>query len=419
MTAAAITTPLQSLGEPRLLRGLTTERGVGLDLHRSLHGPVPDLSEADLIAACSTVGLNGRGGAGFPFARKLSSLGSGRRVVVVNATESEPASLKDRVLLERFPHLVLDGAEVVARAVGARDLWIAVHSDVQSAHLARVLAERDQPRRIRVRVQVVEGGFVSGEARAVIRALDGGPVLPPGRRELPTERGVGGRPTLLSNVETFAQVAVLASRGPAEFARVGTRHEPGTTLLTVAGAVSRPGVFEVPIGTSVDAVLSAAGAGHVAALAIGGYHGAWLPPRPDLALSHRSLTGAGGTLGAGVVLVLDERTCALGELTRVAAWLAAESAGQCGPCRFGLPALVRDLTGIARGQVQSTHDARRHAGLVLRRGACAHPDGASRFVTTGLTCLQDEVQRHRHHGGCGRAILGQLPLPAGVPGGPR
>ena len=417
MTAATHTAPMTNspfaIGEGRLLRGAEHGSVVDFGLHRQLHGQPRALDLAQLIAACESVNLRGRGGAGFPVATKLAGLARGRRVVVVNATESEPASQKDRFLIERCPHLILDGALLVADAVGSRDVRLAVHDRYHAALLQSALADRPRTGRTRVRVEVVSGGFVAGEARAVIRSLNGGPAIPPGRRTLPTEHGVGGAPTFLSNAETFAQLAVLASLGPARYAEAGTRNEPGTTLLTVGGAVGRPGVIEVPLGIPLSHVLEHAGAARPAGIAIGGYHGAWIAPHLDLPLSPGSLASRGATFGAGVVLVLDDTTCALGELTRVAQWLARESAGQCGPCLFGLPALVQDLIALNRGEVRGASDLRRHTGQISGRGACAHPDGASRFITTGLTELAGEVEVHRRHGTCRRPVRAQLPLDKG------
>jgi NADH:ubiquinone oxidoreductase subunit F (NADH-binding) len=213
---------------------------------------------------------------------------------------------------------------------------------------------------------------------------------------------------LLANAETFAQVAVLLRLGPRRFAETGTRQEPGTTLLTVGGAVGRLGVVEVPFGTPLGIVLAAAASAPPAAIVVGGYQGSWLSPAPDVAISRAGLAAAGATLGAGVLLVLDANTCALGELARVASWLASQSAGQCGPCRFGLPALAADVDALARGWQQG-NAVFRHAATIAGRGACAHPDGAARFVTSGLHALQDELHRHAS-GGCGRPVLGRLPL---------
>lgn len=400
-----------AIGDPRLLRGTGHGSVVDYATHRRVHQQPAQLDLPRLMAACETVNLRGRGGAGFPVATKLAGLGRGRRVVVVNATESEPASHKDRILIERCPHLVLDGALVVATAVGSKDVRVAVHDEHHAALMQQALADRPSSRPVRIRTEIVGGGFVAGEARSVIRALSGGPALPPGRRSLPTVHGVGGAPTFLSNAETFAQIAVLAGLGPTGYAQSGTRSEPGTTLITVAGAVARPGVLEIPLGLPLGAVLEQVGAATVAGLAIGGYHGAWIAPDRPVALSPAALSGRGATFGAGVVLVLDDTTCALGELTRVAQWLADESAGQCGPCWFGLPALVDDLIMLNRGQSLGATNLKRQTSQLRGRGACAHPDGAVRFITTGVAAMAAEVEAHRRHGRCGRPVRAQLPLP--------
>ena len=329
--------------------------------------------------------------------------------MAVNGCESEPASIKDRTLLTRFPHLVLDGAVLVADAISASEIRIAVHDQRMAQDLRRACGERSDTGQ--VRVDVVGGAFVSGEATALVQGLNGYPALPPGRRVLPTDRGVNRVATFLSNTETYAQLAVLARTGVDQFVRVGTRDEPGTVLLSVGGAVAYPSVIEAPYGTAVADVLRLVASQPPAALIIGGYHGGWVPPKGELRLTRAALTAVGGTLGAGVVLVVDDRTCALGELTRVASWLAAQSAQQCGPCRFGLPALVNDLVAAGVGRNGAESALNRHTTMVTGRGACAHPDGAARFVSTGVRLLHRELDQHRRRGGCGRPVYGQLPLP--------
>ena len=397
------------LGEPRVLRGFDMGRQVLYADHARLHGPLPRLDTATLTAWCDAVQLTGRGGAAFPVARKLRALRRGRRIVVVNGCESEPASFKDRTLLTRFPHLVLDGAVLVADAIAASEIRIAVHDQGMAHDLGRACGERSDTRR--VQVDVVSAAFVSGEATALVQGLNGYPARPPGRRVLPTDRGVNRLATFLSNTETYAQLAVLGRIGVEQFVRVGTRDEPGTVLLSVGGAVANPSIIEVPYGTSVADVLRLVTSQPPAALVVGGYHGGWVSPKGGLRLTRAALTGMGGTLGAGVVLVVDERTCALGELTRVASWLAAQSAQQCGPCRFGLPALVNDLVAAGHGRSGAESALHRHTTMVTGRGACAHPDGAARFVSTGVRILHRELNQHRRRGGCGRPVYGQLPVP--------
>ncbi len=405
MTALFESTPVAdvvwTIGAPRVLAGL--DRAYTLDHaeHVAVHGALPTVDAERLIVLLDESGLAGRGGAGFPLATKLRSLRGARPTIVVNGSESEPASTKDRTLMRRTPHLVLDGALAVASAARAARVIVAVHDLAAADAIEHAVHQRRDAHRVRVVLTGPE--FVGGEARTLLRVLAGGPARPPGRRSLPTGDGY-----LVSNVETFAQTAVLIRTGARDFAATGTRQEPGTVLLSVGGAVARPGVVEVPFGTPLGILLRAAGADDAAHVVAGGYHGGWLRPDPDIPVSRAGFATAGTTLGAGVVFVLDSTTCALGELARTTAWLAAQSAGQCGPCRFGLPALAADIAAIDHGDPHALPDAQRHGELVVGRGACAHPDGASRFVRSGLAALQDELVAHRA-GGCGRVDRGQLP----------
>ncbi len=402
MTAVlpAPTAQAWAIGAPRLLAGLDRHATLDHSTHLAVHGALPHLDRARLTALLDDVALSGRGGAGFPFAAKLRAITREHGTVVVNGSESEPASFKDRTLLRRAPHLVLDGALAVAAAIRARRVTVAVHDPAAAAAVAQAIRERRDA--ASASVEPVDGGFVAGEARALVRRLGGGPAIPPGRRVHLTERGV-----LASNAETFAQVAVATRLGARRFRDTGTHAEPGTTLLTIGGAVSRPGVVEIPLGTPLSIVLAAAGAADPQAIVAGGYHGSWHAPLPQLRLARDGIT-----LGAGVLLVLDGSTCALGELARVTAWLASQSARQCGPCMFGLPALARDVTALAAGTAAALPAAQRHAQLVDGRGACHHPDGAARFVTSGLQLLQTDIDRHLTEGGCGRPVRGLLEVPS-------
>jgi NADH:ubiquinone oxidoreductase subunit F (NADH-binding) len=414
--AAPLTVPVRYVGEPRLLR---TVDQLDLVEHLAEHGPLPALDGTALLQLLDEVKLTGRGGAGFPLAAKIRSLRTGAEpVVVVNGAEGEPVSAKDHALLGRVPHLVLDGAQLLAAAVGARRCLVAIADPALAGPVQRAVTSRPgyplpgRPSREPAgsfELHRVPDRFVTGEARALIAALDGGPAVPPGRRVLPTDRGIDGRPTLLCNAETLAQLALLARLGVARYAALGTPAEPGSTLLTVSGAVARPGVLEVPLGTRLGTVAAAVGALPSQAVVVGGYHGCWLAPDPNLELSRAGLAAAGGTLGAGVLIFVGAQTCPLAELARVAGWLAGQSARQCGPCTFGLPAIAGELARLTAGAgVGAAPNVARLAGVVTGRGACAHPDGAVRFVRSGLAVLAGELQVHRAYGSCRRSDLGQL-----------
>jgi NADH:ubiquinone oxidoreductase subunit F (NADH-binding) len=395
--------------KPRLLAGLADGRPLSLDEHLSVHGPLPAHDGAVLIAAVDRAGLLGRGGAGFPMARKLAAVAArrGAKVVVANGVEAEPMSAKDRVLLSRAPHLVLDGAAAAAAAVGAREAIVCVPAGAPAVHAAVSDAVRERDwRRLGVRVAAVPSRYLAGEETALVRHLDGGPLKPTFTPPRPFERGVGRRPTLVQNVETLAHLALVARHGPSWFREVGWPTSPGTMLLTLAGAVDRPGVVEVPGGTLLRDALALGGieGRDIASVVVGGYFGAWLraPDALSVALDERELTHHGAAVGAGVVVALPASACGVAELARVISWLAGQSARQCGPCANALPAIAGELERIATGRAEAGARGRvvRWAGMVRSRGACRHPDGAVRLVASALRTLDAELRDHERHGPC-------------------
>ncbi|MGA8461127.1 MAG: NADH-ubiquinone oxidoreductase-F iron-sulfur binding region domain-containing protein, partial [Streptosporangiaceae bacterium] len=408
------------IGQARLTAGLDRIQRIDLNTHYSVFGNLPRLTSDQLISATEQVNLCGRGGAGFPFSKKLKGVVQSARqrkkrvVVLVNATEGEPGSSKDQMLLLRSPYLVLGGALVAAWALQAREIVIGVtRTDMARSISSAAAAEPDLKRLVRV-VQVPER-FVVGEGGALVNALNGKAPVPPGKKVLPSDYGIHDLPTLLSNAETFAQVAVLAMLGAEGYASAGTRDEPGTTLLSVGGSAGNPGVVEVPFGLPLGEVLDLCSASPADGVLVGGYHGMWLPT--DLAysvpVSRAGLTAVGGTLGAGIVLPLGGSTCPLGEVARVVGYLAKESSGQCGPCKLGLPAIARAMNALADGSggVEALDTARRGAAAVKGRGACAHPDGVFRFVVSAIDVFTDDLTAHLFRGTCGRRVAGILPLP--------
>ncbi|GIH96901.1 NADH-ubiquinone oxidoreductase-F iron-sulfur binding region domain-containing protein [Planobispora siamensis] len=406
--------PIKRLGPARLTAGLDETRRMNLSAHRAMHGTGPRMDAQELAELADSVDLRGRGGAAFPFARKVRAVSANRTepVVLVNGAEGEPASSKDAMLLTRTPHLVIEGALIAAGALGARKVVVATAAGgLGEASVAAAIEERgagDQ-----VRVVGIKERFISGESSTLVRAVNGQGGGPSGRKTRTSDSGVDGRPTLLSNAETFAQLAVLATLGPESYADVGTAREPGTVLLTVGGAAGDPAVMEVATGTPLYAVMDACRATSGDGVLIGGYHGAWI--HPDAAalatVSRQGIADAGGSLGAGIMVPLGNETCPLGETLRVARYLAAESSGQCGPCRLGLPDLARTMGDLVDGSAAALEELRRRAAAVRGRGACFHPDGTSKFVLSALTAFPDDVQEHLLRGTCGRPITGVLPLP--------
>jgi NADH:ubiquinone oxidoreductase subunit F (NADH-binding)/ferredoxin len=419
MIAATVPEAL-CIGRPRLTAGLDQFRRLDLAGYYTVFGRVPYLSADRLIDMTERVDLRGRGGAAFPVARKFAAVLDAAHmrkrspIVVVNGAEGEPGSAKDRMLLLRSPYLVLAGALAAARALGARDVLVGV-TDALAARSIREAAAAEPGLRSMVGVVELPDRFVSGEASALVNAVNGRAALPSSGKSRASYRGAGNRPTLLSNAETFAQLAFLATVGPEGYASAGAAAEPGTVLLTVGGSVTRPAVVEVPTGVSLGHVLGLCGAGPAEGLLVGGYHGGWIPEETayDVPVSRAGLAAIGGTLGAGVVLVLGQDSCPLGEVARAAAFLAKESSGQCGPCKLGLPRIARSLAALANGSggMDALDAARRGAAAVRGRGACSHPDGARRFVLSALDVFADDLAAHLSRGGCGRPVRDYLPLP--------
>ena len=384
------------------------------DTHVERYGPLPSLRgrEPSLLAAVEESGLTGRGGAGFPTAIKLRTVAAARSpVVVANGTEGEPASAKDKALMRANSHLVLDGVVAAAAVVGAREAIVAISRDGEcGATLHRALRQRP-PGGPSIRIAAVPERFVAGEESALVHWLNGGDAKPTFTPPRPFEKGVGGRPTLVQNVESLANVALVARYGADWFRAAGTSAEPGTALVTVHGAVKGQRVVEVELGATLRELVELCGglAAPPRAILIGGYFGSWIPPELDLPLTQEALRPLGASLGARTVAILPADVCGLAETARVARYLAGESAGQCGPCVFGLPAVADALETIARGApggAAALDRLPRLSAQIARRGACAHPDGTLRFVESALAVFADEIDHH---------LAGRCTAPHGEP----
>jgi NADH:ubiquinone oxidoreductase subunit F (NADH-binding) len=427
----------------RLLAGwYETGRPADLRGHLDRYGPPPLRGRGrrhqpgPLVAAVSEAGLTGRGGAGFPTGTKLRAVAerarqAGPAVVVANGMESEPASQKDQTLLSVAPHLVLDGAVLAADAVGADVVHVCLSRDrqwlldrVEAAVAERRHASLDP---VPIEIHDLPHNYVSSEATALVHWLDGGEAKPLDTPPRTSTRGVGRRPTLVDNVETLAHVALIARYGSAWFRRAGVPDAAGTMLTTVSGAVGRSGVYEVEVGTRVGDVLAMAEVTNspapVGALLVGGYFGTWHDPRALAAvpLTPAALRRVGAGVGAGVLVALPPWVCGVSETARVLTYLAAQSAGQCGPCRFGLPAIADDFAQLASGRTRGAIIERLENRLrvVAGRGACRHPDGAVSLAASALSAFVGDVHAHARHRPCGPARHGRVLLPVPRPAAER
>ena len=412
----------------RLLAGALTAGGSDLESHLAVHGPMPSARHgrrrlgAALHEEIRRSGLCGRGGAWFPTGRKWDAAAGRRPLLVVNAMEGEPLSNKEGALLRYAPHLVLDGAELAAMAVAARGIVLCVADD--RPERARALESAMRQRRLAgmvwtpTELVLPPGRYVSGEESALVSFVSGGSARPSFRPDKSRPLSVRRHPALVHNAETLAHVALVARHGADWFRAVGAPDAPGTTLVSVSGAVERPGVYEVELGTPLRSVLEGPGPGHgVAAVLVGGYAGTWLHPSLlDTPFAPGPLAAVGCAMGAGILAALPAGSCGVAETARVARYMAGETAGQCGPCVFGLPAIAEDLCQLAAGAGDGRSVARlgNRLEVVTGRGACRHPDGVVRLVRSAMEVFAgdfDDHARHRPCAGHGAPSVLRFPVP--------
>lgn len=410
MTTAdvAISTVVWPGSPPRLL----TDDREDLAAYRE-RGGYRLLADADeLLAEVDASGLLGRGGAAFPLAVKLRAVRanghSGGSVVIANGEEGEPASVKDRWLLRNRPHLILDGLRLAATLVGASLAYVLVADPDSARSIESALSELDM-RDVSIEVFAVQPGYVAGEETAAVQAINGGPAKPTDKPPRPFESGVGGRPTLVSNVETLANLAYIHGHGSAVFRSQGTAQSPGTFLATITGAGVPAVLYEIPHGLPFSELLAKHGVSpdRLRGVLMGGYFAGLVNRRVlDTTLDHETIRGIGSGLGCGAIsLITDE--CPVAVAAAVAAYFDRENAGQCGSCFNGTAAMAA-AAGALRDGVAATDDLdrlRRWSVVLRGRGACGTLDAACNVAATLLDQFPDEVARHLD-GTCGDCSRG-------------
>lgn len=399
-----ITTATAPGCEPRLLFGGTGQAHEDLAAYRERGGYRPLADAAGLLSEVQASGLVGRGGAAFPLAIKLRAVRdngrvAGGAVVVANGEEGEPASVKDRWLLRNRPHLVLDGLRLAAAVVGADRAHVYV-SDPESEHSVQsALGELDSDAvGVTVGLSAVQPGYVAGEETAAVRALNGGPAKPTDKPPRPFESGVDDRPTLVSNVETLANLPFLQCHGSAAFRGQGTSLSPGTFLATITGAGRPPVLYELPLGLPFVELLALHGVSpdHVRGALMGGYFAGLLNRSVlDTTLDHEAMRRLGSGLGCGAVSVITD-DCPVAVAASVLAYFDRENAGQCGSCFNGTAAMAA-VAGALRDGAATAEDLqrlRRWSVLLRGRGACATLDAATNMAASLLAQFPGEVTAH-------------------------
>ncbi|MBF6170013.1 NADH-ubiquinone oxidoreductase-F iron-sulfur binding region domain-containing protein [Nocardia blacklockiae] len=412
--------------EPRLLREVGEVEDLGAYRGAGGYAPLGDVET--LSSEVRHSGLLGRGGAAFPIAVKLSTVREAHRrgretVVVANGEEGEPASVKDKWLLRRRPHLVLDGLRLAAAIVGARRAYVYVSDPESARRVDAALTELDAAGSTGLTVELdtagstgltvelvtVAAGYVAGEETAAVRAIDGGPAKPSDKPPRPFEQGVGGLPTVVSNVETLAHLPYVHRHGGAAFRAVGTDASPGTFLATITGGDRPAALYELPHGTPFTELLALHGipADAVRGALTGGYFAGMVDRTIlDATLDHASMRGLGGGLGCGAFSLIT-RECPVAVAAGVLSYFDRENAGQCGSCFNGTAAMAAAALALRDGQAATADiDRLRRWSVVLRgRGACGTLDGAANAAATLLARFPDAVAAHLS-GGCATCARG-------------
>jgi NADH-quinone oxidoreductase subunit F len=315
------------------------------------------MSPDELIALVEASGLRGRGGAGFPLARKLaatrSAAAGGSAYVVANAYDADPGSPLSRTILLKKPELVIEGLAIAAAAVGATSGYLYLRPDAESAKRAAeraLAAARPGLGDLQVEIALGPGGFMGGEESALLAVLESRRAMARQRPPYPAHQGLLMRPTLVSSAETLAALPLIVRDGAEAFRRVGTAASPGTKLVTVTGAVGSPGVYEVAFGETLGEIVERAGgaAGKpLKGLHVGGPTGGILnATRTGVALDYESLKAAGTHLGSAQIRVIGADVCVVNEAAKLFAYLAKETCGICVPCRVGTKRVEGILEGI-------------------------------------------------------------------------
>ncbi len=375
------------------------------------HDGYVGLERAISLGPMGTVGqvtaskLLGRGGAAFPSSVKWEAVAgaSGPKYVICNADESEPGTFKDRLLLEEDPFAIIEALTIAGFAVGAQHGYIYMRGEYPLAHsrMASALTEAlnagflgddvaGSGFTFDIEIRLGAGAYICGEETALFNSIEGFRGEPRQKPPFPTEAGLFGRPTLVNNVESLANIPVILRDGGDAFAKVGTEHSTGTKLFCLSGNVIRPGVYEVPFGETVRGLIDLAGGviGELRAVLIGGAAGSFLTGEDlDLPLTFEDTRARGIGLGSGVVLVLNTEVDMAAILHRIAAFFADESCGLCVPCRVGTVRQHEAVLRVTSGnETASALDLLTDLDTVLRDASiCGLGQAASLAVQSAIS----------------------------------
>ncbi len=401
---------------------------IAADGYVALVTAITEMSPHEVIEQVVHSGLRGRGGAGYPTGLKWSTVaktGEQEKYVICNADEGDPGAFMDRAVLESDPHRVLEGMAIAAYAVGAQRGFIYVRAEYPLAvkHLKTAIKQAERLGLLgnticgsrfsfHVDIRLGAGAFVCGEETALIASIEGKRGTPRPRPPYPAESGLWGCPTLINNVETFANIAPIIRNGADWFASIGTEKSKGTKVFALAGRVNNTGLIEVPMGISLREIIEEIGGGipdgkRYKAVQTGGPSGGCIPlEHLDSPVDYESLKSIGSIMGSGGMIVMDETSCMVDVAKYFMEFCKSESCGKCIPCRAGTQQMHGILEKITAGEATDAdlEMLEELCDLVLNTSLCGLGQSAPNPVLTTLKYFRHEYREHIHGPGCSAGV---------------
>ena len=411
-------------GPALVLGGFEGEPLVDLDSYRAVGGyaqlaKARSMSPQEVTQAIIDSNLRGRGGAFFPTGRKASFIPTPDKVskpiyITVNADESEPGTFKDREIMLKVPHRLIEGCLIAAHAIQSKHVFIYIRGEYATEY--EVLARAREEARaaglmgdVQLTIHRGAGAYICGEETALLESLEGKRGQPRSKPPFPALQGLYASPTLINNVESITNMPIVLEVGPQEYAQIGVPPDStGTRLFCLSGNVERPGVYEAPHGITVRHLIYDIGGGipgghELKAVMVGGsLFPVMIPGELDTKLDANSLGERGLFIGSGVITAIDDRTCIVQFALRVAQFYMHESCGKCTPCRVGTRWLVQILRAIESGEA-SDNDLEVLLDVcdrIIGKCLCVLGDSAAMPVASCVTKFRDEFRAHLRHGGC-------------------
>lgn len=383
-----------------------------------------DLKPEDIVNEIMKSGLRGRGGGGFPTGLKWKLTAANQadqKYVVCNADEGDPGAYMDRSIVEGNPFAVVEGMAIAAKAIGGTEGYVYVRAEyplaiknldaaIKSCREYNLLGKNilGSGFSFDIHINKGSGAFVCGEETALIMSLEGREGTPKPKPPFPAQKGLWGKPTLINNVETFANVPIILDRGADWFAGFGTEGSKGTKVFSLVGKINNTGLVEVPMGTPLREIVFAIGGGvpnkkKFKSVQTGGPSGGCMPDNMlDLHIDFDQLTKAGSMMGSGGMIVMDEDTCMVEVARYFLNFLKGESCGKCVPCREGISQMLNIVTGITKGTgVMSDLDLLKEIAAVLKDASlCALGQTAPNPVLSTIKHFEHEYVAHIQDKSC-------------------